>query len=327
MNLLCPNCQQMLTVPDEFAGQLMKCSLCNGTFTVPGLPGAAPPGQHADMDVFSIRADTPPAPPPPPSVTPSFSLEPPPTPPSTATTPTPPSPPPSLAPSLPPEGYHRTLTVWFSPKVLPWIAPVCLILVFFFQFGDWVGIYPGDVPQVWGNAWRAAFGKYAEDPDLRDESMQIKNKVGVSVLTIFYLLLFFPVLVLTIASVVIGLIPVKLPPQVEKLLPWRWGLVAGVNLILFFFLGLQLALGFTLESQYKDWVDKKIKEDAKENPNTQEQKKENVMRGIAKEALRYTLWLRSTVFLHLLAIISAALMFWVAQRGTHRPEPKLQLMW
>src|SRR5579871_1102703 len=106
MNLLCPNCQQMLTVPDEFAGQLMKCSLCNGTFTVPGLPGAAPPASHTDEDVFSLRPETPPAPPPPappPSVTPSFSLEPPPPPPSTATTTTPPSSPPSLAPSLAPE--------------------------------------------------------------------------------------------------------------------------------------------------------------------------------------------------------------------------------
>ena len=42
MNLLCPNCQKMLTVPEQYAGQLMKCPLCAGTFTVPGLPPDAP---------------------------------------------------------------------------------------------------------------------------------------------------------------------------------------------------------------------------------------------------------------------------------------------
>ena len=38
MNLLCPNCQKMLTVPEQYAGQLMKCPLCSGNFTVPALP-------------------------------------------------------------------------------------------------------------------------------------------------------------------------------------------------------------------------------------------------------------------------------------------------
>jgi len=32
MNLLCPNCQKMLTVPEQYAGQLMKCPLCSGNF-------------------------------------------------------------------------------------------------------------------------------------------------------------------------------------------------------------------------------------------------------------------------------------------------------
>src|ERR1700756_5726080 len=48
MNLLCPNCGKMLTVPDQYAGQMMKCPLCSGTFTVPALPSgpvesASPP--------------------------------------------------------------------------------------------------------------------------------------------------------------------------------------------------------------------------------------------------------------------------------------------
>src|ERR1700722_17421884 len=46
MNLLCPNCQKPLTVPEQYAGQPMRCPLCSGTFTVPALPtpvASAPP--------------------------------------------------------------------------------------------------------------------------------------------------------------------------------------------------------------------------------------------------------------------------------------------
>ncbi len=41
MSLLCPNCQTMLMVPEQFAGRLMNCPLCRGTFTVPALAAAA----------------------------------------------------------------------------------------------------------------------------------------------------------------------------------------------------------------------------------------------------------------------------------------------
>src|SRR5437868_14538270 len=47
MELLCPSCQKTLTIPDQYAGQLMKCPLCQQTFTAPALPptpaAAAPP--------------------------------------------------------------------------------------------------------------------------------------------------------------------------------------------------------------------------------------------------------------------------------------------
>src|ERR1700677_4573180 len=37
MNLLCPNCQKMLTVPEQYAGQMMKCPLCAGDFMARGI--------------------------------------------------------------------------------------------------------------------------------------------------------------------------------------------------------------------------------------------------------------------------------------------------
>jgi len=43
--------------------------------------------------------------------------------------------------------------------------------------------------------------------------------------------------------------------------------------------------------------------------------------------LRHKFALRLTVILHLVAIICATLMFWINQRGAHRPLPKLELRW
>jgi hypothetical protein len=313
MNLLCPNCQKMLTVPEEFAGQLMKCPLCSGTFTVPGLPGAAPP---PEPDVFSVRQE--PTPPQPPA--PDFELSPPPSPITTKPTTTP-------APSLSPEGYQHTAAVWLSPRVLPWIAPACLLLVFFLQFFNWVGLYPGGVPAVTQNAWQAAFGLYSEDGDLKQPSTQDKeSKPGVSVLTIFYLLLFFPALAVTVVSAIITMIPIKIPPAVEAILPWRWGIVAAVNVILFFFLFLQVWLGFSLDSRYSKWVENQVKRDSKETPTTQQRKMDDVVSGQMLSVLEHTFAMRLTVFLHLVAVICAVLMFWISQR-THRPLPKLELMW
>src|SRR5439155_11562176 len=98
MNLLCPNCQKMLMVPEQYAGQRMQCPLCSSQFTVPALPsvpasspmnptepGSAPgadasaafqaaqtlltpaPAAAPDAEVYGLAPQPPPpAPPPPP---------------------------------------------------------------------------------------------------------------------------------------------------------------------------------------------------------------------------------------------------------------------
>ncbi len=343
MNLLCPNCQKMLTVPEEYAGQLMKCPLCNGNFTVPALPTSAaapasvPAGPSpAEPEVYGLRKE--PEPTPPASFRPDGVTAPAPPPPSsTATTKTPPPPPPE-APSTataPPEGYTRAPTVWLSPKVLRWVPAVSLLLVFVLQFFSWVGLYPGGVPGVTQNAWQAAFGFYTEDGDMEPvlPSMQNKDKPdessvpGVSVLTIFYLLLFFPVLVVTVAVLVhdLNLLRVKLPPQVDKVLPWRWGIVGAANLVLFFFLALQLLFGFSLDSRYSAWVDRQMQ--SKEAKTTQGQKLAEAARGGMLEVLTHTVWLKLAIVLHILAIICAVLMYLLLQRSESRPLPRMELLW
>src|SRR6516225_7855845 len=107
MNLMCPNCQKMLTVPDEFAGQLMKCPLCTGTFTVPGLPGAASPPTTPVPDTYTIHPDDMTLPPPPqePVLSSREQLSSLPSTPPATSPPAPPSPVPSLSP-VPTEDYR-----------------------------------------------------------------------------------------------------------------------------------------------------------------------------------------------------------------------------
>src|SRR5258707_13195907 len=72
MKLICPSCQKELTVPDQYAGQVMKCPLCAGNFTAPTLPqaGAAPqPAPPAPPYTYAVGPQpilpvNPPAPPP-----------------------------------------------------------------------------------------------------------------------------------------------------------------------------------------------------------------------------------------------------------------------
>ncbi len=349
MNLLCPNCQKMLTVPEQYAGQLMKCPLCGGTFTVPALPASLPAGAPAPAapapppapsapETYAVRSDgnAPAAPawgPPPveplsaaqdhadiPTVLPAEAA---------STVPVP------ATSTAPPEGYHRTWTVWFSPKVLPWLAPVCVALVFILQFFPWVGVYPGGQTMISAIAYGAAFGEGSADPYLAKTPIvgllvanvkQNENPIaGASALAIIYILLFLLfALPLTIASMVVDRLPVKMPPAIQKLMLWRWGIVAAVNLIVFLFLALQLLVGFQMESNYRKWADEYV---GKLNPRDTPPQVNAAERGMALDALSYTVALRLAVLFHVVAILGAALAFWVERRGKGRPLPCLELKW
>jgi hypothetical protein len=402
MNLLCPNCQKPLTVPDQYAGQPMRCPLCQGTFTVPGLPpmpgavpatpaaampGAAPPlppepalasAPPPPGDVYGLKPEPPPgaaAPggppplaPPPPGVDDAVLEELPPA--------APPRGPglPSYAPPAPqgaaptpyvegeptypatptPEGYQHKFVIWFSPRILQFVAPVAVLMIFVLQFFAWVGVYPGGVAAAWQNPWQAAFGFRPEEPDLKrifafttDEELkdnkdisdpkdQVKdNRPGVSVLTIFYLLLFIPTLLVTLAcGALVFIPPSQVPPALHQILPWRWGIVAALNLIVFLFLALQLVLGFSLEWSVAQWGDAKVekevrdqeKKEEKKDKSTVPQKEVDAKRGEKRAWITRTVWLNLAVFFHVLAILGAAVMFWLNRRGA-RPAPQINMLW
>ena len=165
MQLLCPLCQNMLTIDDKYAGMVLTCQLCSGKFqapTLPDVPQAAPP-------------PTPPTPAPPP-VSPPFSsnstapaspaaaAEPAaPTPSTSAQASPPPPPPPTEPPSLdsppspplPPlaDGYTHLYVISFNRQVISLIPVIGLGLIFVLSFFPWIsqptGRPKGDTSTMW----------------------------------------------------------------------------------------------------------------------------------------------------------------------------------
>jgi hypothetical protein len=354
MNLLCPNCQKMLTVPEQYAGQLMKCPLCAGTFTVPALPPSAPP-PPPPPDIFGFKdpAAPPPTQPaaPPPYTAPSpFSSAPPPTQPA--------APPPPPPPPLPPGEYTRKASIWFSPKVLQFGPVAFFFLIFVLQLFPWVGVYPGGYTYWTENAYGIVAGTATDDPnmtrvfsftsdkDLKDANEKIKidkdklkdNRPGWGFIMLFYLLCFFALFALTIAATAIVLVPVKLPPAINPFLPWRWGVIFALNLALFFVLVLQLLWGFPLESSMRGWAEsvannqeKSTRKDASDTDKPRDTPQEityKAMVGAFMGMVDRTIWLDLVIVLHILTLFCTLMLFWLSQRERfNKPLPELNLRW
>jgi len=224
MELLCPNCQKKLTVPEQYAGQLMRCPLCQGTFTVPAMPSTvaaetAEPfgGQPAPRaETYGVAHD-------PIAAAPSL-------PPISAETPSAPStPPPSSAAALsatPSAGYSRVCAMRFNPQVIQWL-PLGLVLAFVLTFFPWT--------PTKANAWRIGFGGSLEAAGLKIE-------LPGHVLVILFDLLTILAAVLAVASLLFTLKIIPDVPALKPFLPMRSLVVGGTALLAWFFLTLQCVI-------------------------------------------------------------------------------------
>lgn len=224
-------------------------------------------------------------------------------------------------------GYEKSCVVYFTPEVMRWVAPVALVLIFLVQFFPWVGIYPGGVPVFTQGAWGAAFGLGEEDDSLVNDlfgknGIPAEQKPDVSALMIFYVLLFLPVLVVTVAVLLIemGVVSVsQFPPAVQPLLRWRWAAVAGLNLIILVFLALQIVLGFSLESKIV------IKATEMVNKLDKSKKEKAIAYGADVSTVSRTLYLWIAFWLHVVAVIGAWTAYCLHDRPA-KPAPKLELV-
>lgn len=217
MELLCPNCQQKLTIPDQYAGQLMRCPLCNGTFTAPALapppppPASAPPPAPAPAPIVYPTA---PAPPPPPVLSPE---------------PFPPPPAPSFPPPplIPPGEYTHSFGISLSGRALPWITPAALGLIFILSFLPWTATVHGTKLEEIKTGW--TWGLFADRPN---------PIIGI------YLLITLAAFLLSIPSFLFTLNLAPSPPFITTLGAWRHIIIGGIAL---------LALVF-LSFEYIDWI-------------------------------------------------------------------------
>ena len=332
MELLCPSCQQKLTIPDHSAGQLAKCPTCSHTFTAPELP--ATPGAAyvpAPAPVPLVEAPAPMITPPPArtdghagEVFPAAAPPP-------AFTPAP------EAPSLPPGDHTHRWSLYLNASVLQGLAAVAVLAVFVLSFFPWVGRYPGGVPVVTQSAWQAAFGSDWTDKDLKlppalrsAGTAKTDAGPGASGMLIVYVLLLIPMLLLTLAAVLLRLLPLKLPPALERVRPWRWGIVAAVALLALVFLVIQELSAFPLEARVADETDKALESRQKKAsaPDAAPAvvKTFAVERGLRLGQLHRTAALNWATWLNALAVVCALLAFRIERRGP-RPVPRVDVLW
>lgn len=310
MKLLCPTCQKPLEVPEQYAGQMMKCPLCNNTFTVPVLaqmPAAPPPA--------------PPPPPPPPPPSPAYSAA---------------AHGPGAAYQEPADstGPQRSLSV--NPRLIPWLAPLSLLIIFILLFLPWVGMYPGGVGVVTQTGWGAAFGstqhdegwyKYSTDTRAKywekyyGSDVEPLTKPGVSILLIFFILILLPAVGVSLVSVAVTtkLVPLQVPPPLQPFWPMRSLFVGGLALAAFVFLLLELFYGFPLEHKARTQVETAVDVDNKAATPAEQLDKQRweIERGIrlGGYVLRTTAWLTLVLVLNAVALLGCALEFWLERRG------------
>jgi len=210
MEIRCPHCQNPLTIEAQFAGQLMRCPTCSGTFQAPTLASTTNEAWVAPPPTEPVPAL---APAPEPTDTPKKKKK-----------------ERAAAPAPVPEGeYSRTVTLSFNGRLLPWIAPIGLAIIFLLSFFPWhfapnAHLQPGTpgspltAAEGAQNMWQLAFG---EKPS--------------SLITMFVILVIFVAWPLAIVSLLISFNIIPLPPPLDLLASFRSIIVGALALAGFVF--------------------------------------------------------------------------------------------
>jgi hypothetical protein len=130
--------------------------------------------------------------------------------------------------------YPHRYIIWISPRVVPWIAPVALAMIFFLFFFPWRSV-PRSLPF---------------------ESLGLPgSQIGWATLFsnaffIFYFLIYLMALALAIGSLLLSLTLVPALPQIQHLVPWKAVIVAGMVAFAF----LPFLIGYLREDFATIWM-------------------------------------------------------------------------
>jgi hypothetical protein len=208
------------------------------------------------------------------------------------------------------------------------IAVLAVVVLFVLSFFPWVGVFPGGVPVTTQSAWQAGFGGHSVDAELAKQAPggHKDEAQGGNGLLIVYALLLVPILLLTLGAGLLTVLPGKLPPWLERLKPWRWGIVAGVGLLAFVLLTLQLVTGFSVEGKVQTAADKALEQRQKAAKTQVDLQLVSIDRGTAVGVLYRTTALTWVFWLQLLLVICAAIVFRL-ERRPGRPMPRIDVSW
>jgi hypothetical protein len=243
------------------------------------------------------------------------------------------------------EGTGR-ISIPLSPNFVMWIAPVCLVIVGVLAlFFSWNGSYPGGHGVYTQGAFKSLFGKINVDSvgeivlkmnptNPAEGQTKLQDSVKSNWLMLLYLPLLYGSIAIAIIATILDQLPVKVPVQFQKYLPYRPLLVAGLAGILTILLGLQAFMGFGLEKammqKAKEEADKIVKREFKpSDPETDEDvKKREIVEGLMQGGIvaRQTVWLRISLLLQFFAFIGGVLTFMFTKRADH-PPPKIEFVW
>jgi Na+-transporting methylmalonyl-CoA/oxaloacetate decarboxylase gamma subunit len=324
MRLLCPFCQKAITVPDSEAGKAVNCPECGQQFAAPQLYAPASPGGDV------VTTPTPPVQPPRPSEmfppAGSYQRD------RDQFAPAPPE-----LPTLPPaelelSGYSSMKSLALDPKVLRWVPPVGLTLVFFLTFLPWVGMYPAGYSAYTQNAWQCAFAGFSYDPvaELEFKAEKFLNeRLHSNWWLIPSLLLLLPAtLVVAWAGPIVELGKIDLPPAVKQFWQFRPAVLGALVVIMLLFLLAQWASGFGLRRAVREKAEEthaKEKAEAK-TPQDEQRWEIKVASDIGAHNLKTTLWLRLAVLMLLLAVLAVVAEAGIQLRG-QKPPPRIGVMW
>jgi hypothetical protein len=284
-------------VPEQYAGQQMRCPLCNNTFTVPGLPEmpslAPPPGaapQPAGGDPVYKLADEPgatvaaPMPPPPPPPLPAshgmdvLPVEEPVRPPRSSAPPPPP---------VPVGDYTKLRSITLSPRVIPWIGAIGVLVVLVLTFFPWWSGYDKEGKKEGYNAWSLAFGDGKDSYLIKTKDSE--TKAGGAWFILYVLL----ILLAALAAIPALLMQLKVIPDNPGLRPLQAlkgavvGGLAGVALILLSLYALFKLLDYG--------------------------------------AIPLNFWGLLAYWVNLIAVIALLLQMWLELRGPSRPAPRIDI--
>jgi hypothetical protein len=352
MNVLCPYCQKMQTVPDSMAGQTAACTNCRQTFPVPSLPqpfyepagtplstptqGSAAPAKNspvgdAGAEIFNISME----PAPTESRSKSTPVAPPRQPkrekPEPAPSPLPSREKPNAAAMPSASDYVHHYTLMIRPAAVALVAPIALLLVVVFWFFSWTGAFPGGHAVYTQSALQMMYGGHTPNP-VGEKVFHLESKLAERIpwngLMFLYLLATLGALAFVLAPMLTSPGHLRLPPMLERLWPWRWLIALALATIALLLLAAQSSIGFGLETAVgaivrDDIAQLKLPADT---PEEQQIVELNAGRIAGSLNVHRTWWWRLALLAHLAAVLGLAAE-WFLHRPTNPLPPRADFYW